>query len=196
MSIRTNPQSIAGNWDFGIALDLHTTSSKVIGTTPDGHPEFENTYSEIGKLLNRLKYQHDQGAAKPIIEAAVAFLRPHLKKIDIIIPVPPSVVRGVQPVLVLARGIAAGLALPLRECLRKARQTSPLKGIRDPDQRRKEIRGAFVVDASHTAGKNVLIFDDLFSSGATLSEITDVLKRQGGVASVRVLTITRTRTEE
>ena len=48
----------------------------------------------------------------------------------------------------------------------------------------------------HTTGKNVLLFDDLFRSGATMNAITDVLLNQGQVTSVSVLTITKTRSNQ
>ena len=51
-------------------------------------------------------------------------------------------------------------------------------------------------NAHRTTGKNVLLFDDLFRSGATLNAITGLLLRQGQAASVRVLTITRTRSNQ
>jgi len=40
-------------------------------------------------------------------------------------------------------------------------------------------------------GKRVLVVDDLFDSGATLEEVTKLLK-QAGADTVNVLTITRT----
>ncbi|WP_337738617.1 ComF family protein [Agrobacterium vitis] len=53
-----------------------------------------------------------------------------------------------------------------------------------------------VFDPQHTAGKNILLFDDVFRSGTTLNEITKVLLEQGQASSVRVLTITKTRSNQ
>ena len=44
-----------------------------------------------------------------------------------------------------------------------------------------------------TAGKHILLFDDLYRSGATLNAVTDLLMNQGDAKTVRVLTVTRTR---
>ena len=41
-----------------------------------------------------------------------------------------------------------------------------------------------------TSGKTLLLFDDLFGSGATVSHIVEVLKNQGGVKAVYLLTLT------
>jgi competence protein ComFC len=52
------------------------------------------------------------------------------------------------------------------------------------------------VDPAHTEGGHVLLFDDLFRSGATMNAITDVLLGKGKAASVRAFTITRTRSNQ
>jgi predicted amidophosphoribosyltransferase len=52
------------------------------------------------------------------------------------------------------------------------------------------------VDVAHTEGKKVLLVDDLYRSGATLNAITDLLLTEGKAASVSVLTITRTRSNQ
>jgi competence protein ComFC len=42
-------------------------------------------------------------------------------------------------------------------------------------------------------GRRVLLFDDLYRSGATLSAAAHALQDEGKVAEVRVLAVTRTR---
>jgi competence protein ComFC len=102
-----NPQKIVGNWSSGFALDLHTTSSVYVGVNEYGHDKFENTYSELGALLYRLKYKSDQVAAPEIISTAAQFLMPCRTKFDLIVPVPPSTQRAIQPVILMANGIGA-----------------------------------------------------------------------------------------
>lgn len=188
-----NPQKIAGNWRSGYALDVHTTDSVYIGDNAYGHPQFDNTYSELGALLNRLKYKSDQTAAPEIIATAADFLRPSRAKFDLIVPVPPSTPRAVQPVILMANGIGAALGLPVISCITTTRPTAQLKSITDPTERQQALAGLHAVDATQTIGKNVLLFDDLFRSGSTMNAITDVLLQQGKAANVYVFTITRTR---
>lgn len=95
--------------------------------------------------------------------------------------------------MVLANGIGARLNLPVASCIRATRQTTELKRITDPVQRKELLDGHYAVDSTQTKGKRVLLFDDLFRSGATLNAITEVLLQQGQAASVDVLAITRTR---
>jgi ATP-dependent DNA helicase RecQ len=57
-------------------------------------------------------------------------------------------------------------------------------------QKRDNVAGAFALN-NVINGKNILLIDDLFDSGATLEEITKVLLRSKA-ARVNVLTLTRT----
>lgn len=61
---------VNGNWKAGWAIDLHTLSSikKDDGT-------FENSYSEIGKSLNLLKYHNDLTQIEYLSNCVVNFLR-------------------------------------------------------------------------------------------------------------------------
>jgi predicted amidophosphoribosyltransferase len=191
-----NPQKIEGKWLSGIALDFHTTSSTAIGVNEYGRTVFDTVRPELGELLYRLKYKGDQSAAPEIIATAASFLTPHLAKIDLMVPVPPSAARAVQPVILLANGIGAALGIPVVQCITTTRETAQLKEVTDPEKRNELVTGLYAVDAAHTAGKNILLFDDLFRSGATMNAITDVLMQHGHAAAVRVLTITRTRSNQ
>jgi competence protein ComFC len=77
--------------------------------------------------------------------------------------------------------------------LPKTRETPQLKNIFDLDERLKALDGVHTVDAAATQGRKILLFDDLYRSGATMDAITNVLYEQGKAADVFALTITRTR---
>ena len=176
-----------------MALDVHTVSSTYKGLNEFGHDSFENTYSEMGELLHRLKYKHDQSVVSEIVAAVVEFLKKYPKAVEVIVPVPPSEKRAKQPVMILAEGISQSTGLPLVDCVRPTRETTGLKGVTDPSKRRELVDGLYAVDGKKTVGKNILLFDDLFRSGTTLNAITDLLMTDGKASSVRVLTLTRTR---
>jgi competence protein ComFC len=194
--VAIHPQIIAGHWKSGIALDFHTTSSTPIGYNESGYMQFDTVRPEIAELLYQLKYHDKRDAAAGIIAAAAAFLQPQRTKFDLMIPVPPSTARAVQPVLVLAHGIGEAVSLPVIECVATTRPTTQLKGVTDPERRKELVNGLYVVDYQSTTGKRVLLFDDLFRSGTTMNAITDVLLKQGKAASVSVLTITKTRSNQ
>jgi predicted amidophosphoribosyltransferase len=186
-------RQILGKWRQGYALDLHTLSSVPIGYNEYGHMQFDTTRSEVGELLYRLKNRSDTSTVDEIVAAAVTFLNTWHPPIEMIIPVPASSARDVQPVMLLAKGISDQLNIPLVECVTKTRETPQLKNIFDLDERLKALDGVHAVDAAATQGRKILLFDDLYRSGATMNAITSVLYEQGKAADVFALTITRTR---
>ena len=50
------PIQLFGTWQEGYALDVYMESSEYIGEDVFGHPMFDNTYSQVGKPLHRMKY--------------------------------------------------------------------------------------------------------------------------------------------
>ena len=191
-----NPRRITGRWLRGVALDIHTISSTYLGVNEYGHDVFDTVRSELGELLYRLKNRGDQSAAPEIIATAVKYLEPYRQKFDRIVPAPPSTVRVVQPVIILANGIGDALGVPVIDCVTTTREATQLKGITDLKRRQQLLDGLHDVDPIHTEARSILLFDDLFRSGATMNAITDVLMRQGKAACVRAFTITRTRSNQ
>jgi predicted amidophosphoribosyltransferase len=196
--IKFNPQKISGNWFEGYALDFHTLSSTFLGYDEFGHPVFDTLRSEIGELLLKLKYRSDRSVLHDIIEATIYFIKHEWGIADIldaIIPIPPSNVRRVvQPVIEIADGLSTKLDIALyRDILRKVRETPELKDIYDYHERLKLLQNNLSVANNIIGGKNILVFDDLFRSGATLNAATKVMYEEGKVARIYVLTLTKTR---
>lgn len=191
-----NRQRLYGNWSDGWSLDLHTLSSVLLD---DGY--FDTTRTELGELLYRLKYRGDSAKLPTLAEIAANFVRAHWDKIPLaaIIPIPPSdTLRTFQPVQVMARGLGQRAEIPVVErYLVKRKATPSLKNIDSPEERRRILEGVFRVRDRSLAGKHVLLFDDLYRSGATLEAATEALIEQGGLTrqSIHVLTITKTRTK-
>jgi competence protein ComFC len=133
---------------------------------------------------------------KDIVAATSTYLTPHVGKFDLIVPVPPSGVRQIQPAITLANGIAVATKLPVAECVTLTRAATQLKGVTDTEKRKELLAGLHAVDATQTKGKRILLFDDLFRSGSTMNAITELLLGAGKAASVSALTITRTRSNQ
>lgn len=75
------------------------------------------------------------------------------------------------------------------ELLRKTVDNPPQSGLEDHTQRRANVLGVY--EAIHTdriAGRRILLVDDIFTTGATLSEAAGVLK-DAGAADVMCLTL-------
>ena len=193
MSVETNPKK--GDWDEGYALDIHTISSTHVGDNEYGHPIFATTRSPLGELLYQLKYRADPAATEPIVEAVREFLTKSGWNFELIVPMPSSTgQRKLQPVIEIARGLSRVLNTPLCEkCVLKVKSTPQLKNIYDFSERQRILAGAFAVSKRETAGKRLLLFDDLYRSGATMSAVARVLKGDGGARSVYALALTYTR---
>jgi competence protein ComFC len=191
------PTRISGRWRNGFALDAHTTSSEVLGHDEYGHPRFQTNRSEIGELLYKAKYHSDKSVIPAIAEAVGSFVESFLPAMDLIVAVPPSTPRREQPLILIARALAAKINVSLSEdCVWKIRETPQLKNAYDYDQRWRLLDGAFEVDSALAAGKTLLLLDDLYRSGATLNAITSALYDKGGAKDIFALTITRTRSRQ
>ena len=192
--MNTNPRPITGPWDEGFTLDVHTVSAEYLGDDLNGHPQFDTTRSEIGEALFRLKYRGERDASATLANVAAEFVRLRGFAVDVVVPVPPSRVRSFQPLAAIASRLAANLGAGYDpKSLRKIRDTPELKSMADVAEREAALSGAFEVRGSALTGKHVLLFDDLYRSGASMREAARTLRTQGSAASLRALALTRTR---
>jgi ComF family protein len=75
--------------------------------------------------------------------------------------------------------------------LERRRETRSQIGL-SRHQRRENMRGAFAVARPHeVAGREILVVDDVFTTGTTVSECARVLRR-AGASKVYVATVART----
>jgi predicted amidophosphoribosyltransferase len=129
----------------------------------------------------------------PIAQAAAAFVEKWNPKVDLVVPVPPSKPRAVQPLFQIANEMGRILHLPVdTTSVRKTKATPELKNVNHAE-RLALLVGAHAVDGSALAGQRILLFDDLYQSGATLNAIGRVLKEVGGVSAVFAFALTRAR---
>ncbi len=196
--VTINRMRIPGSWKEGYALDYHTISSQFLGHDPYGHPMFETKRSEVGELLYRLKYRSDRSVIETLVETAANFAQVFIKarnlRLNFIVPVPPSREREFQPVIEITKHLSTALNIPfLNDCIHKIKDTPELKDVYNYEDRIKLLEGAYTVEPDSLEGKNILLFDDLYRSGATLNAITSILCSIGKAANVYVIALTRTR---
>jgi ComF family protein len=115
---------------------------------------------------------------------------------DLIIPVPlhPKRLRwrGFNQSLLLARRVSHMYQVPIDPFLLYRNRETPPQTQLTEDERRKNVRGAFAIASGEALKeKNVLLVDDVYTSGATVNECCRVLVR-GGAREVYVLTLART----
>jgi ComF family protein len=114
---------------------------------------------------------------------------------DLVVPVPSHpgrlVQRGFNPAAVLARGIARSLRLPLAvACLLRTGPEASQQG-KTAQQRHHNVANAFCPRRPRP-GRNVLLVDDVMTSGATLHACATTLQAvdmpvTGAVVAARVL---------
>jgi predicted amidophosphoribosyltransferase len=176
-------------------LDVHTTSSEFLGYDQNGHPQFDTIRSPLGELLYQLKYRGQQTAPQ-VAEVLAEFFadKPNaLSRIDVIVPMPASTLRNIQPVAEVAMALGRKLNKQVDvAAVTKVRETPGLKNIQDAEERRELLDGAFQAETSRVTGKGILLLDDLYRSGATANAVTLSLVT-AGAARVYFLAMTRTR---
>jgi len=79
---------LTGNWRKGFAFDVHTLDSVYLGVDDYGYDRWENTRSEVGELVYKLKYRGDQSSLPKII--ALLEKIKGIETMDRIVPIPPT----------------------------------------------------------------------------------------------------------
>lgn len=162
--------------------------------------------NEMRELLTLLKFEGQRKIAEHIlghrVGDAILQLRPHAAAELVVIPVPLFAAherrRGYNQAMLLAQSAVQHLrrtepAWKFRlapRVLSRIRDTAALYRL-DPSQRRSNLRGAFrVLDASAIEGREVLLIDDIMTTGTTARECSGVLLA-AGAAKVWVATAAR-----
>ena len=189
-------KAISGNWDAGYALNKHTLSSVYLGDDANGHPQFDTTRSEPGEALFQLKYRADWSQVKALASAINDHILPMLKKVGLIVPMPPSTVRARQPVEEIARELGRLSAVPVFENMivkSSAPQGSPpLKNLKTKAEKDAALAGRFALNPAITNEGcwNALMLDDLFDTGATMEAVCAVLRTYPKIKKVYAATLT------
>lgn len=99
--------------------------------------------------------------------------------------------RGYNQSEILSQELAKRFSFPIQNLLKRTKNTKAQFGL-NRKEREKNIKNAFILKSSiiNLKSKNVLLIDDLATTGSTLSEAANVLKRNG-VKRVIGLTLAR-----
>jgi predicted amidophosphoribosyltransferase len=191
--IAIKPRSLKGKyWTAGFCLDVHTLSSEFRGHDAYGHPVFDTVHSPAGEALFRLKYRQDQSAMAVVVDALKRFLAEWRPNVEILVAIPHSTpARRLVPEV--AKRLGEVTRIPFCEsCIEKTKSTKQLKDVFDYATRLEILKDAFAVGPGTVTNRRVLLFDDLYRSGATAGAAAKALLDAGATA-VYLLTVTRTR---
>jgi competence protein ComFC len=142
------------------------------------------------------KYRGFKVLGKSLAEFAVQALGQEESlwwKLDALIPVPlhpkKKKQRGFNQAKLFARELAKLKNLPVIEKRLVKVKTTPAQSSLKAADRRRNLRGAFeVIRSEEIEGKNLLLVDDVFTTGSTLRECSRALKK-AGANEIRALTI-------
>jgi len=115
---------------------------------------------------------------------------------EIVLPVPLHLKRlkerGFNQSGLLAGELARRLGAPVSfNAIARKNRTQPQTRL-NRKERLENVKGAFEIRrAQSVRGRRILLIDDVFTTGATLSECSRILKRKGGASEVHAVTVTR-----
>jgi ComF family protein len=144
--------------------------------------------------IHQLKYEQNIGLGESLSIHLINKLLKQDWTIDLIVPVPLSPnrlrERGYNQSRLLSKplSLATGIALSSKSLLR-VKETRSQVGL-NFQERIKNVEGAFWADSSLVSHKNILVIDDLTTTGATIKSCANALK-ESGCASVYGLTLAR-----
>jgi predicted amidophosphoribosyltransferase len=193
-----HPIKIYGNWDSGYALDKHSLHSEFLGIDEFGHNIYETTRSEIGEAVYQLKYQNNLSFIDLLADVSANAINELIlvekNTLDCIVPVPPSDPnRKEQPVFQIAKRISEILKIQYDDNLiEKTVHTEQMKNL-PIAERASELKNAYSVSEKDLSYNNILLFDDLYQSGATAKACVEALKSRKANIKVFLITITKTR---
>lgn len=150
----------------------------------------------VKDLIHGLKFQYLRAAAVPLGDLLANYVANlGLSTLNfVVIPLPLSKnrlrKRGFNQSALIAARFAERLDLPLRtDALMRAKHAKPQSETKSAAERRANVTGAFAVkNADDVTGKNVLLIDDVVTSGATLSGAASALKSAGAKTIIALTT--------
>ena len=149
------------------------------------------------RLILRFKHGDQHQAVRAFTPWMMAAGRDVVDACDLIVPVPLHRWRLLKrrynqsAMLAVAIGRTSAKDVCLDAILRT--RSTPPQGHMARDDRAQNVKGAFTINPQRTEavrGKNILLIDDVMTTGATLNACTDTLM-DAGAKNVDVLTIAR-----
>ncbi len=169
-------------------------------------PYFSSAYSaclyegSLKELIHKYKYNNRRMLSDTFAGIMLDFIKENpdaVEGIDAITFVPlhrkRALARGFNQSELLASLIGKALGIPLTGCLEKTRLTKNQNELSRED-RLINLKGAFRmkrnIETDIVEGSDILIIDDVMTTGTTLNEMSRVLMNRGA-SRVRCLTLAR-----
>lgn len=148
--------------------------------------------SNVGAAISRSKYQNGGDFPDFLLKLTLKAFRKQYgqEPFDLIVYVPPT--ESGDLVKNFAEKVSRVLKIPISHSLVKTGETQPQKVFENGYLKRDNVAGMFTFNnPEQINGKNVVLFDDVFDSGATIKEIGKMLTNNGA-SKIAPLIIART----
>ena len=149
----------------------------------------------VRKSVHELKYRGLKAISPCLAELLADYLKENPVPGEALVSVPlhPRRLRerGYNQSVLLAGELGKRVGLPvIEDCLTRVKQAQPQVRAVDVEERRKNVADAFVCRDERVNNKQIILIDDVCTSGATLESCATALKRSGAT-SVWGLTLAR-----
>ncbi len=139
---------------------------------------------EYRKLFLRFKFYNSTayGHLLGMMVAEHIKKNPYFEDYSYIIPVPISKIRhterGFNQSEIMLKYVSEALKKPTIKCLKRIKNSTPQSKFRRYSQRRENVKDSYECHMQFN-GENLIIFDDVYTSGGTMYECAKVLKECG-----------------
>ncbi|MBU1326608.1 ComF family protein [Patescibacteria group bacterium] len=153
----------------------------------DGLTSFFRYDGPVRKAIKTVKYRLVSDLVFEFIDLIPQFAIRQLDNSQLLVPIPLHSSRlrerGFNQAAILGKLIADKINIPLRtDILKRVRKTTPQVEMKKRDDRLKNMGNVFVVNNIAIQQYNnsaIFLFDDVFTTGATMRAAANILKRSG-----------------
>ncbi len=157
---------------------------------------------KTSNLIHKMKFSHRYLICKDFAVMLSFYYKDYINKFDVVSFVPLGknrlLERGYNQSELIARHISKIINIPLIEnIIIRKKESKPLSMIKGKELREKAIKNAFKINQKYEFDNNkkinILIIDDVFTTGSTLNELSLELRKLAFIGRIGVLTVASAR---
>ncbi|MEI0608600.1 ComF family protein [Brachyspira pilosicoli] len=157
---------------------------------------------KTSNLIHKMKFSHRYLICKDFAVMLSFYYKDYINKFDVVSFVPLGknrlLERGYNQSELIARHISKIINIPLIEnIIIRKKESKPLSMIKGKELREKAIKNAFKINQKYKFNDNkkinILIIDDVFTTGSTLNEMSLELRKLDFIERIGVLTVASAR---
>lgn len=143
----------------------------------------------LQNLIHCFKYKYFKNLAPILAEVLIKYLSnlslsmvKSQKSVVVFIPLHPrrERQRGFNQAKLIAEIVARRFNLALVDALKRVKDTKSQAKMKETEKRIENVSGCFAIkNPEMIQGKNIILIDDVFTSGATMNEAVKILKKNG-----------------